>query len=45
MHNIHLYVAGLGNADIDTVLKSAGITTILFAIASALSVLYIYRKK
>lgn len=39
-----LYVAGLANADWELMFKSAAVTAIVFAIASASAVLYLYRK-
>ena len=40
-----MYIAGLGNADLNLILKSAVITAILFALASAIAVLWLYRKR
>lgn len=40
-----LYVAGFGSADWEVIFRSAAITAMLFALGSAIAVLYLYRKR
>ena len=44
-HEPAMYIAGLGTADINLVLKSAAITAIFFALLSAIAALRLTNRK